>query len=146
MNCRQRAITRVKIPYSCEQLFEGRLYLVSLPELEVQKCGNCGQILLSLAETDQIDHEFRRQLHLLQPEEIRAGRETLGLTPEELSRELGVPEDKVARWEQELEFHSRIADKLMRVLFRSVDARSILAASHPPSTSGAPPLSSPAAV
>src|SRR5947209_7779201 len=107
-NCGRKEVRPAKVGYSGERTFEGRRYVIDLPELDVPRCGSCGQLLFSNTEIEAIARELRTRARLLHPEEVRAGREALGLSRPELSRRLGAAEDAAQRWEDGLEIQSRM--------------------------------------
>jgi ribosome-binding protein aMBF1 (putative translation factor) len=59
--------------------------------------------------------------------QVRSGRETLGLTPEEFAERLRVPIDAIATWETGTMMPPRAVDLLMRVFFGFAEVRSALA-------------------
>jgi hypothetical protein len=70
-HCRQRAVQAATVPYTTEAEYDGRAYTVTVPELKVPRCQNCGELVLDSAANRQITDALRQQLHLLEPEQIR---------------------------------------------------------------------------
>lgn len=68
---------------------------------------------------DRAVHAIRESEGLLQGDEIRALRETHGLTQQALEKLLGVGPKTVVRWENGTVFQSKAVDTLLRVLRRS---------------------------
>src|SRR5882672_1783133 len=98
-HCRQRAVQAATVPYTTEADHDGRSYTVTVPELKVPRCQNCGELVLDSDANRQITASLRQQLHLLTPEQIRENRESLGLTQRQLATQLGIAEATVSRWE-----------------------------------------------
>src|SRR5690348_5438326 len=88
--CRQRTMSLSAIPYSVKVNHDGREYAVNIASLTVPKCTKCGHFVLDRDATKQIDTAFRREAQLLTPEEIRTGREGLGLSQQAFADELGI--------------------------------------------------------
>lgn len=67
-------------------------------------CDKCGEKLFDLWQMDDARAAAARKLNeeegLLQPEEIKALRESLGLTQAQFEQALGIGEKTVVRWEQ----------------------------------------------
>src|SRR5437660_11806252 len=83
--CRQRAVVLTAIPYSVQIDHDGRKYQVAIPALTVPKCAACGTIALDDEANKEISAAFRQQAGLLTPEQIREGREKLGLSQQEMA-------------------------------------------------------------
>jgi hypothetical protein len=63
-----------------------------VPALTVPQCSNCQALRIGDEADQQISAAFRRAAGLLAPEEIRQGREKLGLTQKQFANLLGVGE------------------------------------------------------
>jgi transcriptional regulator with XRE-family HTH domain len=61
----------------------------------------------------------RREARLLTPDEIRDGREKLGLTQKQFANLLGVGEATVSRWETGAQIQQRAMDRFLRVCLAS---------------------------
>jgi DNA-binding transcriptional regulator YiaG len=114
------------ISYSSKQWYEGQLYTVATPQLNIPRCQDCGELLFDNWADDQIDRAFRQQVHLLTPEQIRANRTALGLSPEEFAARLGVEENLLRQWEEDRAPQPRAMDNLIRVYFALPPVRSAL--------------------
>jgi DNA-binding transcriptional regulator YiaG len=98
---------------------------VRIPDLEVIACTNpqCrpenpgDSIIHDEAATWRITEETYRQLGLLTPAEIRAGRERLKLTQQELQSLLGLGGNSLSRWENGHIYQARSMDTLLRISF-----------------------------
>src|SRR5207249_11354102 len=97
--CRARAVQPAVVPYTTEAEYDGRTYTVTVPELKVPRCQNCGELVLDSAANRQITDALRQQIGLLAPEQIRQNREALDLTQRQLASHLGIAEATVSRWE-----------------------------------------------
>jgi putative zinc finger/helix-turn-helix YgiT family protein len=80
-------------------VLDGRAYRVEVPALTVPQCGHCQAVSIDDEADQQISAAFRREARLLTPEEIRQGREKLGLTQKQFAHLLGVGEATISRWE-----------------------------------------------
>ena len=91
---------------------------------EFYRCTSCGEEFYEPGQLDTVMRRasaaIRRDLELLQPEEIRAIRSSLGLSQADFERLLGVGKKTVVRWEKGTVFQSQATDTLLRVL-RGVD-------------------------
>jgi transcriptional regulator with XRE-family HTH domain len=65
-------------------------------------------------------------LNLLAPAEIRAGLERLGMTQKEAAERLGIAEETLSRWVNELQIQTRAMDNLLRLFFGIPEVRSAL--------------------
>jgi len=124
--CRQRAVELATVPYETHVEFDGRNYLVSLPALSVPRCGNCGDISIDEGADQQISDAFRRVAQLLSPEQIKEGRQQLGLTEQKLADLLGVAVSTLAQWESGGRVQQRPLDGLLRAIFDLPELRRYL--------------------
>lgn len=122
--CGQRALRRVRRPHEHEISHDGRPPVkVRIPDLEVIACTNpaCPDPAASVQLDDdalrRIGEETCRQLGLLTPAEIRAGRKKLGLKQRELQELLGLGGNSLSRWEKGRVYQSRAMDTLLRLAF-----------------------------
>jgi hypothetical protein len=54
------------ICYECELMHQGQPVNVSIPDLAVPKCGNCGELVFDYEAGDQLKHAYelkKRELH-----------------------------------------------------------------------------------
>ena len=124
--CGKREVYRTIIPYSLQVKYEDVLHPLDLPQLETPRCRACDEIVFDTHVDMQINSAQRTLLHLLQPEQIRDGRERLDLTRGELAKRLGVSEAALADWEDDISIQPRTADNLLRVFFAFPEVRSAL--------------------
>jgi hypothetical protein len=78
--CGQKVMQLATLPYATTIDHDGRAYRVQMPGLTVPQCANCQAISIDDEADRQISAAFRREARLLAPDEIRQGREKLGLT------------------------------------------------------------------
>jgi putative zinc finger/helix-turn-helix YgiT family protein len=114
------------VDYKTTWNHDGRTYDVHVPELSLPKCSNCGELSFDRDANIRIENEFRSQLGLLHPEDIRTNREKLSLSQQELADLIGASVHALARWESGGQFQQRAQDKLLRLLFFTPDARAAL--------------------
>jgi putative zinc finger/helix-turn-helix YgiT family protein len=121
--CRQRGLVPAVIDYQVELTHDGRAYPMNLPALNVFRCELCGAIVLDNAADKKISDALRAAAGLLSPEDIRRGREKLGLTQKQLAHYLQVGEATLSRWETGAQIQQRAMDRLLRVYFQVPEAR-----------------------
>ncbi len=129
--CRKNTVWAVRLLYRSEIRHDGVLHTVETPELVVPRCQECGALYFDNHAEEQISRAFRDQVHLLHPEQIRANRQTLGLSVPQLAVRLGVAVDLLANWEEGLQFQSRAHDNLLRAFFALPEVRTALRAEGP---------------
>jgi putative zinc finger/helix-turn-helix YgiT family protein len=116
--CRQRAVELAAVPYTIEIGHDGREYTVTIPDLIVPRCGNCGTVALDEEANLRISAAFRAEAGLLEPEQIRQHRTGLGLTQQGLADLLGVAGATLSRWETGAQIQQRSLDRFLRAFFR----------------------------
>ena len=117
-HCRERAVYPVTLDtYTTELDHDGRKYPISVINFPVARCEKCGSIILDDAANRRLSDALRSAAGLLQPAEIRAGREALGLTQKELANYLQIAEATLSRWETGAQIQQRSLDKLLRGFF-----------------------------
>ena len=97
-----------------------------MPDLELPKCRKCGEVVFDNHAGQQINRVLRQQLGLLQPDQIRAGRNELGLSQREFAGQLGVAEESVSRWETGALIQSQVVDRQIRIFFEFPEVRGAL--------------------
>ena len=135
--CGQKAMRLATVAYATTIEHDGRSYRVELPTLTVPQCGNCHAISIDDEADQEISAAFRREARLLAPEEIRQGREKLGLTQKEFANLLGVGEATVSRWETGAQIQQRAMDRFLRLCLASPAAVALLQNDFQPSARGA---------
>jgi putative zinc finger/helix-turn-helix YgiT family protein len=125
-NCLKDEVYPVTMPYTTEVKHDGRMYKLTIPALTIPKCRACGELVFSLRVDDQIVAALRAEARLLTPEQIRQGREALGLQSKELAERLGVAKETLSRWETGMMIQSRAMDNLLRAYFAVPEVRAVL--------------------
>jgi putative zinc finger/helix-turn-helix YgiT family protein len=117
IKCRQKAVELAPIAYHIEICHDGRKYDIDIPELVVPKCKNCGNFSLDDEANRIIDNAFRDQANLLTPENIREGRDKLGLNQQQIAEHLGIAVSTLSRWETGAQIQQRVMDRYLRAFF-----------------------------
>jgi hypothetical protein len=60
--CRKQEVRVSTIPYRAERLHGGHLVAVDIPQLEVPKCANCGELVFNYTAEEQILHAVQVQV------------------------------------------------------------------------------------
>jgi putative zinc finger/helix-turn-helix YgiT family protein len=127
--CRERAVQPVVLKiYETELEHDGRRYDIALSDFQVAKCANCGAMVFDDAANRRLSDALRKEAGLLRPTEIRALRESLGLTQKALAGFLLIAEATLSRWETGAQIQQRAMDAFLRVFFQSPEARRVLGA------------------
>jgi putative zinc finger/helix-turn-helix YgiT family protein len=125
-NCLKDEVYPETIPYAVDVKHDGRLHHIEMPQLTVPKCRACGEVIFSNSVDDQIMQALRSQLHLLTPQQIKAGRKALSLKSKDLAEHLGVAAATVSRWEKAMMIQSRAMDNFLRAYFAVPELRAFL--------------------
>ncbi len=126
-HCRERAVYRVTLDTCTTELdHDRRKHLISVANFPVARCEKCGSIILDDAATRRLSDALRSTAGLLQPGEIRAGREALGLSQKERASYLQIAEATLSRWETGAQIQQRSLDKLLRGFFGVEEFRRFL--------------------
>lgn len=87
---------------------------------EFYRCGDCGEEIYLPGMMDatlrRASDRIREEDGLLQPEQIRAFRTSLGLSQADFEALLGVGQKTVVRWERGTVFQGQAVDSLIRLL------------------------------
>src|SRR5271163_4509982 len=83
--CRERAMAPVTVDYQTEMEHDGRVYNVSVPQLQILECGNCHSRMLPDEANAKLIDALRVKADLLTPVQIREKRKALGLTQQQLA-------------------------------------------------------------
>jgi putative zinc finger/helix-turn-helix YgiT family protein len=135
--CGQQARQLATVAYATTIEHDGRAYRVEVPALTVPQCDNCHAVSMDDEADQQISAAFRRAARLLTPQEIRQGREELGLTQKQFANLLGVGEATVSRWETGAQIQQRAMDRFLRVCLASPAAVELRQSDFQPSARGA---------
>ena len=116
--CAQRTIEPVVKDYQVAFKHDGKLHQITLPQVEVPTCGNCGTEQTDIQISRQVTSELRRKIGLMFPDEIRQQRTALGLNQEQLGECIGAAKESISRWETGALIQSVSTDKLLRMFFK----------------------------
>lgn len=139
--CGQRAVHPATLDtYSAELDHDGRTHQITVRQFPVMRCERCGAIVLDDAANRRLSEALRAAAGLLQPNEILAGRQGLGLTQKELAHYLQIAEATLSRWETGAQIQQRSMDRLLRGFFFVPEFRRFLGAAEPRSTASVEPF------
>ena len=131
--CGQKTMALASVPYSIQISHDGKKYDVNIPSLSVPKCQNpeCGALSIDSVASEQIECAFRRVAKLLNPEEIRQGRISVGYAnQQEFAACFGVSPSTVSRWENGSQVQQHFHDGMLRAFFKLPEFRRFLAELH----------------
>lgn len=129
--CGKAEVQPATIAYDAEVKHDGRLYAFHIPQLQVNQCGACGELLFGNVADDQISQALREHLTLLSPAQIRDALIALDLKQKDLAERIGVAAETVSRWMSGTQIQSRAMDNLMRLFFAFDTVRAALPSTHP---------------
>jgi DNA-binding transcriptional regulator YiaG len=115
--CGKVKVRPAAIGYDAEVKHDGRLYTFSIPELQVNQCAACGEVLFSNVTDDQISQALREHLRILSPQQIREGLAALGLNQKDFAEKLRIAPETISRWLRGIYIQSLSMDVLMRLFF-----------------------------
>jgi putative zinc finger/helix-turn-helix YgiT family protein len=139
--CRERAVRPATLDTHTSELdHDGRTHLITVRPFSVARCERCGAIVLDDAANRRLSEALRAAAGLLQPHEVRAGREGLGLTQRALANYLQVAEATLSRWETGAQIQQRSMDRLLRGFFCVPEFRRFLGASDRGSAASVEPI------
>jgi len=125
-HCETPTVNLRKQRYEFLQYHDGRRIPITIDDLPIPTCTTCQRTTLGASTLETIALETYRQLGLLTPDEIRANRERLGLTQQQMQAQLGLGGNSMSRWEKGHIYQSRALDRFMRVFFASEQVRQML--------------------
>lgn len=125
--CGAEALHPETVTYRTTFKHEGRVYEFDAPNITLNKCTECGSVVLPTAATDQIADAFRSHIGLLTAHEILKELDRLGLTQRDFAEQLGIAPETVSRWLSHVQIQSRAIDRFMRVFFGIPSVRAALA-------------------
>jgi DNA-binding XRE family transcriptional regulator len=102
--CHVKSVILQRRDYRATAVHDTESYEIVVAGIEIPTCSRCGSGLLT-------------------PEQIKAQRESLGLTQAELAMTLRVSEAALARWETGMQLQSKAVDLLLRLYLGSADVR-----------------------
>ena len=119
----QGVVELAHFSYTAKVKHSGRLHEVQVERLHAPKCSDCGEIFFTTDVEAQITSELRRELGLLQPEDILRGITATEIAQQRSLAELtGIAAETISRFVNGSVIQSRALDTLLRVVlgFRSV--------------------------
>ena len=125
-SCGEKEVYRTATSYKTSIKYDAREYEVDIPNLDLCKCANCGEVIFDNDAGHQINLALRQRLGLLQPDQIRSGRTQLGLNQNDFAAQLGVAEELLYRWETGVLVQSRVVDRQIRLFFELPSVRKAL--------------------
>jgi DNA-binding transcriptional regulator YiaG len=114
--------------YTIQIDHDGRKYEISVADLSVLRCSECGDIQLDDAADERINEALRAKIGLLTPQQIRQGREGLNLTQKDLAASMRLSESTLSRWETGAQIQQRCMDAFLRCFFAIEEVRKLLSA------------------
>ncbi len=126
--CGEQKLTPTVVDYRVDMEHDGRLYALTVPDLEILQCTSCGARVLPEEAHTKITDALRASAGLLTPAEIRQYRDRLGLTQKQLAAYLKVADATVSRWETGGQIQQRAMDLLLRGFFDVPELRRYYAA------------------
>ncbi len=115
-----------RISYDAEVRHDGRLYTITIPDLDIPVCQACGNKVFTEKVDDQISAALRSELELLTPEKMREALGRISMTQKEAAERLGIAEATLSRWLNHAQIQSRAMDNLLRVFFAFPQVRTAL--------------------
>lgn len=116
--CSLKSINPVRLPkYETVMRHDGRDYHISLKNLDIYQCENCGLVQLPEPADFILQAALRKKAGLMSPETIRSTREQLQLSQKQLADELQVAESTLSRWESGMQIQQRAMDRYLRIVF-----------------------------
>lgn len=101
-------------------------YHITVKNIPMCRCNVCGELQTPDTSFDLIVDEMRRMANLLTPDEVKAGREKLGLSEEEFGDIFNIGKATVERWERGGQIFNRATSDLMRVMFTLPETVAVL--------------------
>lgn len=117
-NCAQKRVQPIFQDYCTQFKHDGKLHDLTIPNLEVPTCQNCGQKSFSLSQGDRITQALREKVGLLPTAKIKSERKRLGLNQEQLAECIGAAKESISRWETGALIQSVSTDRLLRMFFK----------------------------
>ncbi len=106
-----------KTSYAAEVRHDDRLLTFTVPNLELPICRACGEKVFTEEADLQIGAALRSHLNLLTPEQIRTAIDRVGMSQSEVAERLGIAEEALSGWLNEMTIQSRAMDNLLRTFF-----------------------------
>lgn len=124
--CGERSVVPKVVAYVADMEHDGRIYPVSVPNLDVLECDKCRAQELPSESHDRLLEALRYAADLLTPSQITAARESLKLTQKTFATMLGIAPATVSRWESGGQIQQRVMNDFMRAFFDLAELRRYL--------------------
>src|SRR5882724_199314 len=98
-NCGRREVAIAVVPYTAEFDDDGEKISVTISDLSVPRCANCGTLSIDHDAAIQITDAFRKRTGVLRPEELRDLRTERRFSQNALAELMGVSLTEIIRWE-----------------------------------------------
>lgn len=125
-HCGKTQVVMTTVSHDAEVRHDGRLYAFTVPRLQIPVCTACGKKVFTEKADEQVSAALRAHLHLLTPDDMRAGLDRVGMTQKEAAERLGIAEATLSRWRNGTQIQSRAMDNFLRVFFDFPAVRSAL--------------------
>src|SRR6266446_4600156 len=102
-HCGASDVYLATIRFDTDERYDGRDYHLTIPSLEAPVCRACHQMVVTEKVDDQLNAALRAHLHLLTPEEIRAGLEHVGMSQKDAAESLGIADEILSSWLNEFQ-------------------------------------------
>jgi len=93
--------------------------VAQIPDLEWEECSECGEHFLDDKAMSKVEEGKYCSRGLLLPRELKAIRESFGLTQLQMAKVLNVGEKTYCRWENGLSMQTKALDGLVRLMARN---------------------------
>ena len=125
VECWSKEVYPLATDYTTTIKHDGRAYTFQVPGVEIATCRKCGSQVFGGKEDEIIRDAFRAHVGMLTSAEIKARRNELGFSQQELAEQLGVAKETISRRETGA-IQSRPLDNLLRLFFGSREVRTLL--------------------
>jgi len=125
-HCKTASVEPKRGRYEFTQKHDGRESPIVIEDVDIPTCGKCGHRVLDRSTLERITEQTYVQLGLLTPQQIRAQREGLRLTQQQMQELLGLGGNTLSRWETGHVYQSRALDRFLRVFFADDRVRQML--------------------
>ena len=116
-HCGKTEVVLGKTSYAAEVRHDDRLHTFTVLDLELPICRACGEKVFTEEADLQISAALRSHLNLLTPEQIRTAIDRVGMSQSEVAERLGIAEQALSGWLNEMTIQSRAMDNLLRTFF-----------------------------
>jgi hypothetical protein len=125
-NCGNPEVILTEIEYVAEIRHDGHVCSITVPDLEISVCRVCGEKVFDEHVDRQINKALRPHLNLFTPSQIYAELGSLAISEQELAQRIGVPDETLSRWLNDIRIQPRAMDKLLRLFFALPNVRAAL--------------------